>query len=68
MARSRFNLNTPRISMEFVSKGCNKCLVGFKVPVSQEYVWNYCPSCKTGLELDVDSIELEYDTDQDYDQ
>lgn len=54
--------------MEFVSKGCNKCLVGFKVPVSQEYVWNYCPSCKTGLELDVDSIELEYDTDQDYDQ
>lgn len=48
--------------MEVVNKGCNNCHVGFKVPIGQEFLWNWCPCCGTGLELDVDNLEIDYDT------
>ena len=48
--------------MEFINKGCNECHVGFRIPLGQEYVWNWCPCCGTGLEIDVENLEINYDT------
>jgi hypothetical protein len=36
--------------------------VGFVIPIGQEYIWNWCPTCAGGLELDVRDLEIEYDT------
>lgn len=48
--------------MNLVSKGCNTCKVAFRIPEGQEYVWNHCPMCASYLELDIEDIEIEYDT------
>jgi hypothetical protein len=50
--------------MNLVNKGCSNCKVGFRIPEGQEFIWNWCPTCGTGLELDPEDVEIEYDTEQ----